>query len=83
MKLDCYMNAARLTDKSAVPLKRQSQKKVVCFSRLLKCLGSLYEKHSDMVRVVDCHTGDLGSNPVDGKIFPSGIAFPLKTDISV
>ena len=26
-----------------------------------------------MVRVVDCHAGDLGSNPGDPKYFPLGI----------
>ena len=33
-------------------------------------LGKLF---SDMVRVVDCHAGILGSNPGGPKIFPLGI----------
>ena len=33
-------------------------------------MGKLF---SDMVRVVDCHAGVLGSNPGDPKDFPLGI----------
>ena len=37
-------------------------------------LGKLF---SDMVRVVDCHAGVLGSNPGGPRIFPLGITLSL------